>query len=38
VRRELPDGRVADVIALTFGRARLIVSRNRDTLLYDDGW
>jgi hypothetical protein len=29
---------VLDVIPLTFGRARLIVSRSVDSLLYDDGW
>jgi len=34
--RCLPDGRLAMVIPLTFGRARLTVGRN--TLTYDDAW
>jgi hypothetical protein len=34
--RELPDGRVAFVFPLTFGRARLVVGRSR--LVYDDAW
>ena len=34
--RQLPDGRLAAVIPLTFGRARLTVGQNRCT--YDDGW
>jgi hypothetical protein len=38
MRRVLPDGRVLDVFPLTFGRARLVVSRSADSLLYDDGW
>lgn len=36
--REFLDGRVADVIPLTFGRARLVVSRDLLVETYDDGW
>ena len=36
--RALPDGRVLDVIPLTFGRARLVVSENATTQFYLDGW
>jgi hypothetical protein len=35
-RKEFPDGRVAEVVPLTYGRARLIVMRGRYSLL--DGW
>jgi hypothetical protein len=35
--RELPDGRLVTVDRLTFGRARLHVSRFVG-LTYDDGW
>jgi hypothetical protein len=38
LRRQLPDGRVLDVIPLTIGRARLIVSPSMHAMLYDDGW
>jgi hypothetical protein len=34
----LPDGRVADVIPLTFGRARIVVSATLTSVVYDDGW
>jgi hypothetical protein len=34
--KTFPDGRKADVMALTFGRARLIVYR--DFRGIDDGW
>lgn len=36
--RTLPDGRGLDVVPLTFGRARLLISRNREWGFYDDGW
>lgn len=36
--RILADGRVLDVLPLTFGRARLCVSADVHTLGYDDGW
>jgi hypothetical protein len=36
--RTLPDGRVIDVVPLTFGRARLIISEVADTLFWTDGW
>ncbi len=32
----LPDGRIATIIPLTFGRARLTVGP--DESFYDDGW
>jgi ATP phosphoribosyltransferase len=35
--KELPDNRVATVIELTFGRARITVAR-RGSWTYDDGW
>ena len=36
--RALPDGRVLDVIPLTFGRARLGISRDLDTQAFTDQW
>ncbi len=36
--KPLPDGRTGEVVAITYGRARLIVSRHPDSLTYDDGW
>ena len=36
--KDLPDGRHACVIDLTFGRARIVVSRDDRHLTYDDGW
>jgi hypothetical protein len=33
---EGPDGRLYSIIPLTFGRARIVVGRDR--LTYDDGW
>lgn len=36
--RVLDDGRVLDVAWLTFGRARLTISADVDTLFVDDGW
>jgi hypothetical protein len=36
--RQLPDGRVIDVIPLTYGRARLHISENERILVYQDGW
>jgi len=36
--RVLPDGRVIDVVPLTFGRARLIVSGSITDQSYADGW
>lgn len=37
-RRALDDGRVVDVVPLTFGRARVTVSPSLDSGWYDDGW
>ncbi len=37
-RRELADGRVIDIVPLTFNRARLCVSANAVTEFFDDGW
>ena len=34
----LPDGRIVDVVPLTYGRARLVVSRDARVNWYDDGW
>lgn len=36
--REFADGRVADVVPLTFDRARLLISRDLLAETYDDGW
>lgn len=36
--RQLPDGRWATVVPLTFGRGRVVVMQRKDALLYDDGW
>lgn len=38
--RDLPDGRHACVMPLTFGRARLVVVADLEFVhyLYDDGW
>ena len=37
--RVLPDGRVLEVIPLTFGRGRLCVSRPEEVgAFYSDGW
>lgn len=36
--RELQDGRYGDIIALTFGRARIVVSQTKDSPWYLDGW
>jgi hypothetical protein len=36
--RVLDDGRVVDVIPLTFGRARLIIFDDLQTQVYLDGW
>jgi hypothetical protein len=36
--RTLPDGRVLDVVRLTFGRARIILSASADSLFWSDGW
>ena len=36
--RMLPDGRVLDVIPLTFGRARLVLGPNQLCGTYDNGW
>ena len=38
VTRVLPDGRAIDVVPLTFGRARIYLSRDLDTLCVDDEW
>ena len=34
--KHFPDGRTAELMPLTFGRSRIIVSRDRWTV--DDGW
>jgi hypothetical protein len=36
--KTLPDGRVVDVAPLTFGRARIVVSRDAEAMTWDDGW
>jgi len=37
--RVLPDGRIAEIIPLTYGRARLVVTTVEDYgYTYDDGW
>lgn len=36
--RTLPDGRVLDVQDLTFGRARLLISRNAEAYGPYDSW
>lgn len=36
--RALPNGRWGEVVPLTFGRARLVVARTREWMLYDDAW
>jgi len=38
VHRTLPDGRHAEILPLTFGRARIIVARSAEWMMYDDGW
>lgn len=35
MRKDLPDGRWIEVVPLTFGRARIIVT---DGYSVDDGW
>ena len=36
--RILPSGRVLDVLPLVFGRARLLVSQDLETLCAEDVW
>jgi len=36
-RKEMPDGRLAVVFPITFGRARLAIGQ-KDVLWYDDLW
>lgn len=36
-QRIMPDGRVASVVPLTFGRARIVIGPS-DLAVYDDGW
>ena len=36
IKRDLGDRRIAGVIPITFGRARIVVSR--DPYTYEDGW
>ena len=36
--RTLEDGRVLDVVPLTFQRARLTISQSMDAGGYEDGW
>lgn len=40
IRRVLPDGRTLEVIALTFGRGRLCLTRKPEHvgLFFDDVW
>ena len=37
-KRDLGDGRTAEVIPLTFGRARIIVYETGQETFIDDGW
>jgi hypothetical protein len=37
-RKILPDDRVAEIVPLTFGRARIAVSAPGNTFFYLDGW
>lgn len=37
-QKRLPDGRLAEVIPLTFRRARLVVINRYCEYSYDDGW
>ncbi len=37
-RKLLPNGKVIDVIPLTFGRARITLSSHIDSALIDDSW
>lgn len=34
----LPDGRVATIIPLTYGRARIVTINRHCPQTYDDGW
>ena len=34
-KKNMPDGRIAEVMELTFGRARIILG---DGAIVDDGW
>ena len=36
--RVLPSGHVLDVVSLTFGRARLLLSRNPQALGAENAW
>lgn len=38
--KQFPDGRIAEIIPLTFGRARIVVSSLEDSLIgyYSDGF
>jgi hypothetical protein len=36
--RVLPDGRIAEVIPLTFGRARIIILASLESLWVQDSW
>jgi len=36
--RELPDGRLVEVMSLTFGRARIVISPDKDSMTWTDGW
>lgn len=35
---EISDGRVIDVVPLTFGRARITVSHSAESVGWTDGW
>jgi hypothetical protein len=37
-KRTLPTGRKAEVIPLTFGRARIALVNERNEMVYDDLW
>jgi hypothetical protein len=38
MQKELSDGRVLEIMPLTFGRARIIILPERDSVEVLDGW
>ena len=38
IEHELPNGRLAEIVALTFGRARICLVSLECRLAYDDLW
>ena len=36
--RELSDGRLVEVTTLTFGRARIVISPDKNSVAWTDGW